>query len=65
MLVHLVQDIVDRYCADVLSLQERDAFLQEILLRIDENFVIVPMDHSLATHLVLDLEQSQIAAKWS
>lgn len=65
MLSHMLAEIVDRYCADVLSLQERDAFVQEILLRIDENFVVVPRDHSLATHLVLDMEQSPIVAKWS
>lgn len=64
MLVHLIAEIVDRHCRD-LTQRERDNLTQEILLRIDENFVVVPMGHSLATHLVLDMEQSPINAKWS
>jgi len=64
MLVHMIQEIVDRHCCD-LPQRTRDNLTQEILLRIDENFVVVPMDHSLATHLVMDMVQSQIVAKWS
>lgn len=64
MLVHLIQEIVDRHARD-LPQRSRDNLVQEILMRIDENFVVVPHSHSLATHLTMDMEQSRITGKWA
>jgi hypothetical protein len=47
MLVHMIQEIVDRHCRD-LPQRSRDNLVQEILLRIDENFLVVPADHQLS-----------------
>ena len=47
MLVHMIQEIVDRHARD-LPQHTRDNLTQEILMRIDENFVVLPYEDSMA-----------------
>lgn len=43
----VIQDIVNRHCADLTHHQQAE-LVQEILLRIDENYLVLPKDHQLA-----------------
>lgn len=47
MLVLVIQDIVNRHCADMTQAERAD-LTQELLLRIDENYLVLPKDHRLA-----------------
>lgn len=59
MMAHMIADIIDRHCGQALTLRERDGLVQEILNRVDENFLVLPKDHKLALMVQANTESSE------
>lgn len=59
MLVELLKQIIHEQCP-AISDQDQKKLAQRLADAIEESWVMVPLSHSLATHLAWDLERLRV-----